>query len=674
MPDMNPEAKKSRRLPSQPATPTDRAETANTLVANDASAIQRLVIRLWGQNKFAELDTLLNRIQQRDSELRHTNEQLEARVAESTRDLLNEILERQRAEAALKQQLTRISLLNQITQAVASRQDTDSILYVLLRQLEDHMGLDLGTVMLFDARQRTLNVTSLRIKNAQLAARLHLQPGSVLKLSESGFHPCETGQTVYCADTLKESAPFWENLACAGWRSAVAVPLMVEEELFGVLLAARLKPEDFNSGDCEFLRMLSEHMALAAQQSRLHHDLDRACKDLRRTQAVVLQQERLKALGQMAGGIAHDVNNALSPIIGFADLIQSKEGSLCEDSKRYLQYIRTAGEDIAHIVARLREFYRRHEDNEPWQELDLNSLIQQVVDMTRPRWRDIPQSNGITIEVHSDLAPELPKLAGMESEVREALTNLVLNAVDAMPKGGKITVRTSTLDLPDGRRQLWADVIDTGIGMSDETRQRCLEPFYSTKGKRGTGLGLAMVYGVMGRHGGSVEIMSEPGRGSTFRLVFPVREKLHITEEAREPARPMESLRILCIDDEPSLRNLIKELLERDGHEVEVSDGGQAGLDEFHFARERGEPFDVVITDLGMPYLDGRQVARVIKKESPETPVVMLTGWGVMTQEPSYTPAPVPVDGILSKPPRSRQLREVLQRFHRLQPETLGHS
>jgi CheY-like chemotaxis protein len=217
----------------------------------------------------------------------------------------------------------------------------------------------------------------------------------------------------------------------------------------------------------------------------------------------------------------------------------------------------------------------------------------------------------------------------------------------------------------DGGRQLPAqvavDICDTGMGMNEETRKRCLEPFFSTKGKRGTGLGLAMVYGVMERHEGNIEIQSELGKGSTFRLVFPVRDKLRATEETEEIAAPAESLRILCIDDEPLLRELIKELLEREGHEVEVCDSGMSALDEFRFSRERGRPFDVVITDLGMPYLDGRQVAKMLKRESPETPVLMLTGWGAFMNEQGDTPALV--DGVLSKPPRSRQLREMLARF-----------
>ncbi|HXT11956.1 MAG TPA: ATP-binding protein [Candidatus Angelobacter sp.] len=605
---------------------------------------------------------MLGQIQKRDADLQQAHDKLEVRVEERTRDLREEIVERERAESALKQQFVRISLINQITHAISDRQDTDSILHVVLRQLEDRMGLDLGIVALVDAKSPALNVAALRIKNSLLAEQFDLHEGSVIPLAESGFQLCEKGQTVYFADTIKGASPFVERLAGTGWRSAAAVPLMVEEKLFGILIAARLKTDAFSSGDCEFLRTLSEHVALAAHQSRLHKELETAYNELRQTQATVLQQERLKALGQMASGIAHDVNNALSPVVGFADIILKGDFGLDVRGKKYLNYIRTAGEDIAHIVARLREFYRTRDNNESLQQLNLNGLVDQVIEMTRPRWRDIPQSNGVTIEMQTDLAKEIPELACIESEIREAFTNLVLNAVDAMPKGGKITLRTRLTrqinadKYPD---RVTVEVSDTGTGMNEETRKRCLEPFFSTKGKRGTGLGLAMVYGVMKRHEGTIDIESELGKGTTFRLVFPIRKNLGGHDNG-EDTGSIQPLRILCIDDEPLLRELIKEILERDGHSVEVSDGGQSGIDEFRVSRERNRPFDVVITDLGMPYIDGRQVARAIKQESPTTPVFMLTGWGAFMREDAN--APEQVDGVLSKPPRTKELREILSR------------
>jgi len=289
-----------------------------------------------------------------------------------------------------------------------------------------------------------------------------------------------------------------------------------------------------------------------------------------------------------------------------------------------------------------------------------------VIDMTRPRWRDIPQGRGVTVEMQTDFSSELPELAANETEVREALTNLILNAVDAIPNGGRITVRTRSQgwDFTDPKQipsQAVLEVIDTGVGMDEETRERCLEPFFSTKGQRGTGLGLAMVYGVMERHEGKIEIESELAKGTTVRLIFPIRQNEANGNVNGDDAAVLNKLHILCIDDEPLLRELLKELLEREGHQVEVTDGGQAGLCAFRVASQRGQPFDVVITDLGMPYFDGRQVAAAVKRESPDTPIILLTGWGAFMKGDGDVP--LNVDGILSKPPRSSELRAALNRI-----------
>jgi CheY-like chemotaxis protein len=369
----------------------------------------------------------------------------------------------------------------------------------------------------------------------------------------------------------------------------------------------------------------------------------------------------------MASGIAHDINNALCPIVVYADLLLSNEKSLTESGLKNLQNIKTSGEDIAHIVSRMREFYRRRDDRDSHLPVNLNRIATQVIDLTRPRWRDIPQARGIMIELRTEFEDGLPQVAASESELREAITNLLLNAIDAMPKGGELVVRSVTRAwIADGEgtrkpSHVSMEVRDTGIGMTEEIRKRCLEPFFSTKGKRGTGLGLAMVYGVMERHEGTIEIESEPGKGTTMRLVFPMRELSAAASGRAKPTHaPLPTLRILCIDDEPLLREMLEQLLENSGHIAALADSGQAGLEMFRNARQLGEPFDVVITDLGMPYLDGRQVAQTIKRESPDMPVIMLTGWGTMMKDDGD--APTQVDAVLSKPPKINELFETISR------------
>ena len=653
----------SKRLQKSISDPIIQlAKTARTVTAEKNYTLRATK---QGRAELGELtdnfNEMLGQIQQRDAILHKINDNLEKRVQERTRDLEAEIAERKRTEAALHDQFTRTKLLNQITHAISERQDLESVLYVVLRQLEDHLAVELGLVCLFERAAETLNIAALRLKNPLLATKLDLREGMVMSLDQTGLRVCKHGETVLTPDTYKSPALLSERFAAAGFRSAAAIPLLVDGKRFGTLVVSRLS-EAFTPSECEFLHTLSEHVALAAHQAQLHAELAKAYNDLQQTQQTVMQQERLRALGQMASGIAHDINNALSPIVGFADLLVRGETALSNNGKKYLQYIKTAGDDITHIVARLREFYRQRDSKEALQSLNINDLARQVIDMTRPRWRDIPQSRGVMIEMRTDFDANLVSLVGIESELREALTNLILNAVDAIANGGTITMRTrvgsrGNSNLPT---HVLLEVSDTGSGMSEETRKRCLEPFYSTKGKRGTGLGLAMVYGVMERHGGQIEIESEQGRGTVVKLIMPIRRLSGADPVTPDTGELPSPLNILCIDDEPLLRELLRELLEREGHRVSVADGGQSGVDEFRAAANGQRPFDVVVTDLGMPYFDGRQVVKTIKQESPQTPIIMLTGWGTFMKEDGDMPEEV--SGILTKPPRSNELREMLRR------------
>jgi CheY-like chemotaxis protein len=313
----------------------------------------------------------------------------------------------------------------------------------------------------------------------------------------------------------------------------------------------------------------------------------------------------------------------------------------------------------------MREFYRQREPQLTLTPVHLNGLAQQALDLTRVRWSDEPQQRGAVIQVKVQLADELPPIMGVESEIREALINLIFNSVDAMPDGGTLTLRTvaekSAPELGEspGVRRVCLELTDTGVGMDDETRRRCLEPFFTTKGERGTGLGLAMVYGTIKRHSAGIEIESAPGQGTTVRLIFSV--STVVSTAASQPSKPNVApvrLHILLIDDDPILIKSMRDTLETDGHTVVTASGGQEGIHAFGHAQESGAPFGVVITDLGMPYVDGRKVASAVKASSPCTPVILLTGWGQRLEAEGDIPPCV--DRLLSKPPKLRDLREAL--------------
>jgi len=584
--------------------------------------------------------------------------------------IARDITERKLAQRRLQVQLERMQLLDQITRAIGERQDLQSIYQVAVRSLEERLPVDFACVCQYDAADPVLTVIGVGA-NGQAPA-LALAERSRIDIDENGLLRCVRGELVYEPDVAAVPFPFPQRLAQAGLGALVLAPLQSESRVFGVLAVARRQAESFSSGDCEFLRQLSAHVALAAQQAQLHAALQQAYDELRQTQQTVMQQERLRALGQMASGIAHDINNAISPVALYTEALLEREPSLSERGRGYLVTIARAIDDVAATVARMREFYRQREPQLLLAPVRLNQLVQQVLDLTRARWSDMPQQRGAVIRLVTELDPELPAMLGVESEVREALINLIFNAADAMPDGGVLTLRTRCTG-PDGRaadeeplRHAVVEVVDTGVGMDDDTRRRCLEPFFTTKGERGTGLGLAMVFGVTQRHGAQVEIDSAVGRGTTMRLVFPIPATAPAALDVPAPSRPASRLRILIVDDDPLLLESLRDTLELDGHVVTVANGGQAGIDAFRAAQRPAEAFDTVITDLGMPYVDGRKVAAAVKAAGDGTPVILLTGWGQRLLADGDVPGDV--DQVLSKPPKLRELRAALGQATQARP------
>ena len=572
-----------------------------------------------------------------------------------------DVTERWQAQLKLQAQLARLHLLGQITHGIGQRHDAHSIFQLVVGALEGQLAVDFACVCLYDPAQNHLTVTKLGKRSEPLAAKIALAERTQFSVDQSGLGRCLTGQLVYEPDVAGSAYPLAARLARGGLRAAVVAPLSVEDKVFGVLIAARRAAASFSSEDCEFLRQLSEHLALAAHHVRLYDALQRAYEDLRQSQQTVMQQERLRALGQMASGIAHDINNALSPAALYSHALLERDRTLSREAREYLRVIQRAIEDVAGTVARMRNFSRPREEELARAPVDLNVLLQQVIELTRARWRDMPQERGVVIELKAELAPSVPVVMGAETEIRDALTNLVLNAVDAMPDGGTLTLRSGAKGAAKGRSHLaqaaFIEVADTGVGMTEAVRNRCLEPFFTTKGERGTGLGLAMVYGMVQRHSADLDIESEVGRGTTVRLYFPV-AGLEAIRQPTAPSRSLRPLRVLLIDDDPMLLRSLSEVLGADGHSVTTADGGQRGIDEFSAASERGEPFDAVITDLGMPNVDGRTVAAAIRPMAPGTPIILLTGWGQRLQSESELPEHV--DRVLAKPPRMMELRAAL--------------
>ena len=394
---------------------------------------------------------------------------------------------------------------------------------------------------------------------------------------------------------------------------------------------------------------IAERKRAEAALLESNRQLAEALEKLRETQDNVIQRERLHALGRMASGIAHDFNNALAPILGFSELLLRRPECLADTGRArgYVEMIHTAAEDSAKIVARLREFYRYREESDLFTPVSLNDLIQQVISLTQPRWKDQAQANGVHVTIKTDLQ-NIPTVSGNEAELREMLFNVVFNAVDAIPQRGSITFHTC---VHDDAAQL--QIIDTGIGMTDEVRARCLEPFYSTKDEHGTGLGLGIVYGIVRRHDGTIEIDSAPGKGTTVTIGLPLYKEVRPAAPQKPVCVVGKPLRILVVEDEPLVREVIEVYLREDQHTIDTATNGREGLEAY-----RAGEYDLVLTDRAMPEVNGDVLACEIKKINPSQPVILLTGFGDLMSEAGERPAGV--DLVVSKPFTLATLREAI--------------
>jgi two-component system cell cycle sensor histidine kinase/response regulator CckA len=323
---------------------------------------------------------------------------------------------------------------------------------------------------------------------------------------------------------------------------------------------------------------------------------------------------------------------------------------------RNVEVIQTAAQDAAATVRRIQTFARKSSAIE-FELVDVRSLLTDAIEITRTRWYNEARLRGLNYEVKLAAENDLPA-NGSASELREVFVNLIVNAVDAMPQGGCLAISCERKD--DRLKLLFAD---TGSGVAEDVREKVFEPFFSTKGAHGTGLGLSVSYSIIERHGGSIRVDSEVGRGTTFTIELPATERRARQIEALAPAPEASPLSILVVDDEPSVRETLADMLAALNHKVELADSGHAALQKLTAA-----DFDLVFTDLAMPEMDGWETARAIRKQGREIAIVLVTGYGAGTAPPAGETGLI--DAILGKPFDFDQVGEVITRLF-IPPATL---
>lgn len=563
-------------------------------------------------------------------------------------------------------QLEQMRLLHQITRAIGNRQDLNSIYQVVVNHLEQQLPADFCLMATYDIESNTLHPRAVGSHSTALAQKLGIDVGAVVPARGVNIEQAIKGHSVQNANMGIHRGPIGAAMhAMGGLHSLIITPLMNGDDVRGITVVARTAVDGFTDDEISFLEQLSEHVTLALTQAELLNELQEAYSDLKDTQNLVLQQERLRALAEMASGIAHDINNAISPAALYAESLLATEHDMTERGKKNLRIIQTAIDDVAKTVDRMGRFARAKDDPDHQQLTDVNQVCRDVMDLTRARWEDMAHKQGIQVHMKPELGPDLPMLMMSETELREILTNLIFNAIDALPKGGDITIRTH-LQGYNNNQQIVIEVCDNGIGMSEEHRARCFEPFFTTKGERGTGLGLAMVYGIVQRAGGYMEIHSALNEGAQIQIYLPATAR--VTHNTTSTSLPTVSgkpahLKILLVDDDAHVLSAMTEILGAHGHQIEFADGGNKAIELFNEAARIEQPFDVMITDLGMPGMDGRELSQNIKTLSPNMPIIMLTGWG---RQMSLSKEDMPhVNVILSKPPRASELQEALEQIQK---------
>jgi signal transduction histidine kinase/ActR/RegA family two-component response regulator len=573
-----------------------------------------------------------------------------------------------RQEQASRQQL---EVIGSISAEMTRELDLPRLLDIIARRARDLVGAAACAVWLWSEQEEVLSVKAHSGADPWLG-ELHMRLGEGI-----------TGEVARRREGLivndYPASPFAHPvlLARAPVRAVLAEPLLYGDRLLGVLVVNHLGANrTFRPEDRHFFRLLADQAAIAIENARLFAEANHSYRELQRAQDELIRSEKLRALGQMAAGVAHDLNNILAAALGQVQLLRmGHEDPALQDR---LATVEKAVTDGAHVVRRLQDFARQR-THVPLAPTDLGAAVQEALEITRSHWRDEPQRQGRVIEVRTALEG-LPPVLGHAAEVREALTNLILNAVDAMPQGGMLTLTARPVASASGGHEApgraggspdgpspdspsgWVEltIADTGTGMSEDVRRRIFEPFFTTKGPRGSGLGLSVVYGIMERHEGQVEVRSTLGEGTQVRLRFRIASQAAETRQAERPIR-LAPLRILLVDDDPAVRETVGSLLRTLGHEILEADGGAAGI-----ARLAEGPVDLVMTDLGMPEVNGWDVARAVKTQAATLPVILMTGWGDQATTGATTKGLA--DRLLAKPFRLEELTRAIAELQERQP------
>ncbi len=529
-----------------------------------------------------------------------------------------------------------MALLSEVSRIIGSSLDIRDVYEEFTAEIRKIIGFDRASIALVEGDQ-------LRFFAVSSDVETKLSGGVTVPLEDSATACVMKNKRTHIETDFAQEAQFPLNgkQLESGLRSAIRVPIFSKGEVIGTFNLSSRHPNAYGERDKEILEQIAGQLGVAVENSRLfikirerEVELSKAYEELKAAQDFMVESERLRALGEMAGGVAHDFNNVLAIILGRAQL--ALEDTKDPKVRRALEIIEQTSLDASKTVRRLQDFARVRVDRDV-EIIDMNQVVHSALQMVESRRLEREQTANVVIDISTELGKVAP-VEGNSAELNEALVNILFNAMDALPQGGKITVKTV---LKNGWVVL--SVSDTGVGIPDEIKGKIFDPFFTTKGRDGLGMGLSVTYGIIRRHGGNINVESKVGKGTTFYIKLPVaRGKPKGPPLAKAPPTVKEAT-ILLIDDDPQVSEVLALMLRQLGHQVTGFTNAREALDAFG----KGH-FRLVITDLGMPDLSGRDVAKVVKAMNPETPVVLITGWGVQLDPAELKGAGV--DGVIAKP------------------------
>jgi signal transduction histidine kinase/HAMP domain-containing protein len=586
-----------------------------------------------------------------DQPSRYSEEELRAISALGNQAAI--AMENARLYAEAQERTLQLEVVTRVTQEVSTRdvsRELPGILRTIIHQIRRVVPCDHAALALYNEDDDTFSFET--VYDFAVRDWADLPPGKRVSAEGTPWQTaCRTGTALVQTELVRSTFVYDRGLAAGGLRSGVVVPIIGASRAIGSLDFASREPSAYGQTQVATLRELSHYLGTALHNARLSQEREDTAAKLARTQEHLNLVDKVRAVGQLASGVAHDFNNLLAGILGNAQLLMFEAQT--PDQREMLGVIERAAKDGAETVRRLQGFARMEHDS-PMTEVRLDMLARDAIDITRPRWRDVAQSNGASIEVVRQLQA-VTALAGRPAELREVLTNLIINAVDALPKGGKITVTTYDDKVAgDGAGDVVAEVADTGTGMPPDVRARIFDPFYTTKGEQGTGLGLAVSLGIIQSHGGQIEVESELGKGTRFTIRLPVRNATQDGKAARtRKTLVVQPGHILFVENEAMIRDATVRLLTRWGHQVAQASGGAEALGMF-----APDTFDLVISDLGMPDMNGWDLLGQIKQRDPRVPTVLITGWGRQFSDEEARERGV--NFVIEKPFDQDDLREIL--------------